>query len=106
MELTGRVIEGRPFSLFVEVAVRLWKRARARISVALPEDVADHPIQERWTECPDPPCHEVMRFEFALRRDIRRHDVPIRVVAQTETEKQQLNLVAPVPSRRPEPGTA
>ena len=101
MELTGRAIEGAQHSLFIEIALALFERARTRIQVALPEHAADRPIQERWTECPDPPCHEVMHFEFALRPDIQPQVLPIRVLAEANGVARELHLMAPIGLRMP-----
>jgi hypothetical protein len=101
VELTGRAIEGAPHRLLIEIALALFKKARARIQVALPEHAADRPVQERWTECPDPPCHEVIHFEFALRPDVQPQVLPIRVLAEADGVTRELHLMAPIDFRMP-----
>jgi hypothetical protein len=93
VELAGRAFESSPHRLLVEIVLRLFRRTRARIQVALPEDSAEQPVQERWSDCPDPPCHEVMSFQFELKPDVQPALLPIRVVAQAEGETRELSLV-------------
>lgn len=103
MELTGRAFQESPFHLIVEIEIRLLKRTRARVQVTLPEGMTERHTQERSTECPDPPCHEVMHFEFALRPEARVQIVHISVLARADNgETSTLNLAVSI--RDPIPG--